>query len=111
MKEKISKKVFQQGLLFVFLACIIIKAINEYEQVFRVLNSLANIIWPFVLGAIFAYILNPLVKLLEKLLKGRRGLSVVLSFVIAILLLSLMGALVTPVIIQNITDLVRHIPG
>ena len=72
------------------------------------LDELAGILWPFVTSFVLAYLLAPLVKMLEKKISR--------SWAIGVVVLVLLGALTTvgvvliPVVIQEVGDLVTQLP-
>jgi predicted PurR-regulated permease PerM len=76
------------------------------------LSSFLSVIAPIILGGAFAYMLNPILKLFEfkilKKIKNKnvlRALSLVLTYVIAILIIVAFGFLIIPALISSITDL------
>ncbi len=90
----------------IFYLLINISAINAF------LSSFLSVVAPIIIGAAFAYMLNPILKLFEfkilKKIKNKnvlRGLSLVLTYVVAILLIVAFGFLIIPALINSITDL------
>ena len=74
-----------------------------------------SIISPVVIGAAIAYLLNPLLKFLEfivfKKLKSKkliRTLSLILTYLIALLVITLIFAILAPRLIQSIIDLAKN---
>lgn len=72
------------------------------------LDELAGILWPFVTSFILAYLLAPLVNILEK--KISRSLAI--GVVVLLLLggLTTIGVVLIPVVIQEVGDLVTQLP-
>ena len=77
-----------------------------------VLSSILSVCAPIIFGALFAYMLNPLLKLFEfKVFKKIRNphilrtLSLILTYVVAIAIIISFGALVIPEIVKSITEL------
>ena len=101
---------FKKALWFVIVAYVCIKFIDQYRLLFGWVGQFVGITWPFILGAIFAYAINPLANYFEKLLKGRRGISILCAYVLIIALIAAGFSFVVPVIYKNIIDLVNTIP-
>ncbi|MDR0433712.1 MAG: AI-2E family transporter [Gracilibacteraceae bacterium] len=84
------------------------------------LNNLLQFLTPVIYALILAYLLNPLVKIQEKLLsklfkqkvspKMKRILAVAGSYVIAILLLFIMFAVLIPQLVNSMGTLAGNIP-
>ena len=98
------------------IAAVIFKAIISFEQTLAGIQNVINVLMPFIIGALIAFILNPAVIklrfLLEKYAKIKhKGLTKLLAILITYLLLigfvlfSLLG--IIPEIIQNLTELIN----
>lgn len=75
--------------------------LNNYEWILAILKFLYQIFSPFIIGAIIALILNVLVKLIEdkllfKMNKGKRLLSIILSLGIVIGLIVFIVSIIVP---------------
>ncbi|OGT45167.1 MAG: hypothetical protein A3E83_07785 [Gammaproteobacteria bacterium RIFCSPHIGHO2_12_FULL_41_20] len=77
---------------------------------FGVLHLLAPILSPFLMGALLAYLVNPLVKQFVAF-KVPRLLSIIITFAILFGVIVLLFLLVTPLIEEQIITLVNLIPG
>ena len=69
-----------------------------------------GILSPFILGAVIAYALNPLMMYIERKLKVSRGISVLLTCVIVILIFTLSIVYLVPGITGNIKNLINSTP-
>ena len=70
-----------------------------------------DILTPFILAAIFAYIFNPLINLFSKVLKFPRALSIILVYVLLIFSVVYIGSLLTRELIresENIRQIVLN---
>ncbi len=103
-------------IIVVAIAAVIFKAILSFENTMAALHRALNLMMPFIIGALIAFILNPAVKkfcyLFEKYTKlKRKGVIKVLSILITYLLLlslvfvSFFG--IIPEIMDNLTDLIN----
>lgn len=106
---------------FLFVMAIIIgyKLITNYQVISDSLANLLNILSPFIIGFIFAYLLNGAQKRLENLLlktqisfitKHSRGISVLILYLIIFYLFFLVLNYVVPLIINNLIDLLGLLP-
>ncbi len=75
----------------------------------RVLNVLSPVIWPLAVAGALAYLLDPVVDLLEKR-KLKRQNAILCVFAVAILLVGGVGALVVPRLVSETRELVGKIP-
>lgn len=120
-KENIKK--------IIFIICIAILfnwILKNYEIFFNTISSIINTIFPFILGACIAFVLNILMNFFErklfkdKIIKGKiiqnksklkRPISMILAMLSIILLLTLVIGLVIPELIEVITKLIKQIPS
>jgi predicted PurR-regulated permease PerM len=74
-----------------------------------VLYLLSDILLPFVLGLILAYLLNPLTTRLERLRIGRTAAALLVSGVI-VLVFGIAVTLLVPFLANELTDLIANLP-
>lgn len=72
------------------------------------LSTLADVLIPFAVALLLAYVIHPLVHLLQKRLKNR-GLSVVVALLVVIILISGLSSFVVPMITREITNVGRTV--
>lgn len=97
-------------LVIILLAYIGIKLIDNYSIIADVYKFVMGILSPFILGAVLAYALNPLMVYIEKKLNVSRGISVLLTCIIVILVLTLSIVYLVPGITGNIKNLINSTP-
>lgn len=102
---------FSRGIIFVLLSYIGIQLINHYDFFFSLISKGFTILKPFLFAFAIAYILNPLVKLVETKLKFRRTLSTGVVYISLIAVLSLGICFVLPSLINSLSDLIKDIPN
>lgn len=106
----------KKSILSIAAACavffVIFYSLINISAIYAVLTSFLSVIAPIILGAAFAYMLNPILKLFEfKILKkiknknALRALSIVLTYVVAIGIVVAFGFLIIPALIRSLTDL------
>src|SRR5688572_27042050 len=76
----------------------------------RVLHLLGPVLWPLAIAAVLAYLLDPLVDLLERR-KMKRQRAIIFVFAIAVLVMLAMAAMILPRLIFETRELASRIPG
>lgn len=107
-------KKFIKGLEYLPLIIIVIvsyKLLNNFEIVTDSYNFVVAMFVPFIWAFVFAYLLNPLVMLIQKKTGLRRFKSIVLSYLIVFLISSLSVRFVFPEISKSAVEIVRNIPA
>ena len=102
--------------LFVFAVIfLVILLVINISPIKSFLTKVVDIIAPIIIGAAIAYLLNPILKFLEfivfKNVKNKkvvRFLSLVLTYVYAILIITLVFSVLLPRLTESIVDLVKN---
>ncbi|MEN8171703.1 MAG: AI-2E family transporter, partial [Chloroflexota bacterium] len=98
--------------------------INTWSKESRIIATLAvfaiaigtvwflrGVLGPLVMAALFAFVLNPAVEFLERKTKLKHGGAVAVIYFAALLLVSAVPAILTPVMINQIQDLELDLAG
>jgi len=85
-------------------------AIDNYTRVFDFAIKIISIISPFIYALVFAYILNPIMKLFERKLKFTRGFAILLTYVLIIGIIIMVLIFVIPNVIDSIISMTSEIP-
>ena len=112
----IDKKTIRN--IFIGVACIIVLywLLNEWDRVQRVWDFVDGILAPFVVGAIFAFILNVPMRAVEGWLKAvkndraRRALALLLTILMICLVIAGVIMLLIPQLEKTIMSLVEQLP-
>lgn len=72
--------------------------------------KILTVLTPFIMGLVIAYLLNPLVKMLEAR-KVPRGIAIALIGLVFLIIISVLLSLFIPLLYSNIVDLISNIPG
>ncbi|WP_267913822.1 AI-2E family transporter [Enterococcus saccharolyticus] len=107
---------------FLFLMVVILgyKFISNYQIAVNSLRRFIQVLSPFIMGFVLAYLLNGAQKRLEMLIqkfnlpfltKRSRGLSVLVLYLVAIYLVFVALNYVIPIIIVNVIDLIAMLPA
>ena len=94
-------KTFKEKLLLITYAVILFVFLMNYHWIVNIFKYLWNILTPFIIGGIFAFIVNVLVNVLEKNLlfkmkKGKRLCSIVLSLLLIFSILTILVGILVP---------------
>ena len=114
------KKNFSKWMYLFLLAVAIIlvyKFLDNFTAIGNAIGKFVGVISPFLAGALMAYLLYiPASRIEKKLLKSKkkvlkkkaRGLSVFITFTIAILLIILLVNVILPIVIESVIELVNN---
>ena len=117
MKGKSRKDII---LIITYIALIIFALVN-FEKIFSILGYIVNILSPFLLGVIFAFILNVLNKFIEKRVLGKiklgkiwnkikRPISITISLVLVFVIIFLVINLLIPQLENSVTLFIETLP-
>lgn len=90
--------------------------LHETSRIKAVISAVANMVSPFVVGAVLAFILNVPMRAIERPLKGikktgvRRGLAIVLTLLAVVMVLTGVIYLLVPQLIITVESLIETIP-
>ncbi len=108
MNSETKPKIYK-SLTFAFFAFVILYAITNIDALTGLLSNIFGVLAPIAIGAAIAYMLNPILKLFEfKILKklkhkgARRALSLILTYVVAVLCIVLFLLLMIPQLVESI---------
>lgn len=117
--DKSFKKWIPPFILAVLLI-LLLQLLTYLPDIRTFLQTLFGVLTPFILGAGIAYVLNIPCKKIDVLLqktrvnfisKRHRGFSVLLTYLLTILVLSLLINAVVPILVIRFADLARTLPG
>lgn len=97
-------------ILVVIASYISIKLIDNMPDVMTTLDTIITVLSPFILAFIIAYILNPVVNLFNKKFKVSRGLSIVITYLLFVILIGLALTYLFPKLYSSLVDLINSIP-
>ena len=111
MEPEKKKKLLTAGISCAVIFTILY-LITNFTAITAFFGSIFSVLTPVIVGAAIAYLLNPILKLFEykifKKLKNkavRRALSLILTYVVAVLVLVAFFMLMIPSVIQSFLDL------
>ena len=112
IKDEIIKSIkYIIPVIVAFISVFIVKNFNQISLFMTSnLSTIRNILAPFFIGFVIAYILNQPMKYLENKLKLKRGMSVSLIYGIVIAIFVFAWLFIVPTIKSNITDIYAALP-
>ena len=112
IKDEIIKSIkYIIPVIVAFISVFIVKNFNQVSLfITSNLSTIKNILSPFFIGFVIAYILNQPMKYLENKLKLKRGLSVSLIYGIVVAIFVFAWLFIVPTIKSNITDIYAALP-
>lgn len=119
MKEK--KVSFSQWVSWFILGVLLIviyKTLDNFTDITRFLTNLLNVLMPFLMGILLAYILYIPCRSIEECLKKTkvfknkaRGISIFITYVILIIAIVILLNFILPAISKSVTELVSNAPN
>lgn len=110
MKKHLLRVMHLEWLPVILISLVLFKAIENYVSIWSFLKLLLGLLMPFVWGFGIAYILNPLMKTLEKFLRLPRLLSLAATYAIAVWIFYLAMTGIVPSIAASIQDIIDNGP-
>lgn len=115
MKENILN--YKKIIILVLMAIITLLCVNNFDVIINILLKIIDILYPFILGGVFAFILNipmtKIEKLLNKKIKSKkitRILSITLSLLLVVAIIGFILFLLVPELVENIKLLIDNFP-
>ncbi|MBQ2892499.1 MAG: AI-2E family transporter [Oscillospiraceae bacterium] len=114
---ELNKKTLRRIFLGIVGCILLYWVLNTPERITNILSTVKNILSPFLVGAILAFVLNVPMRGIERLLKGikkpglRRALAIVLTVVAVLLVLTGAVYLLAPQIKETVESLIEKLPA
>ena len=114
-KKELGNHLLINRLLLIAGGFLLLLMIAFYREINAWLAVLVDIFSPVILGFIFAYLLNPIFRFLERRVfyrvypsAARRALSLVLSYIVALLMVGLIALLILPQLISTLMNFIAN---
>ena len=113
-----SKKSFQNTLLLIIIGIVVYCAIQNYTVVFKLFGYIINLLFPFLLGGVIAFIINVPMRGIEKRLLPncewfkpfRRGVSYIITLLLLIGIFVLALFVIIPEVSNTIKIIIKQVP-
>lgn len=117
MDVELNKKTIRRIFLGAAGCIVLYWLLHETARVTSFIKTVMNILSPFILGAVLAFIMNVPMRAVERMLKGikkpglRRGLSVLLTFLAVVVVIVGVFQLLVPQLVETIESLIESLPA
>ena len=118
MKIKQTINDIKKWIILILIAILAYWSINNINEIYSFFHIIFNVLFPFILGGIIAFILNIPMRNIEKVLINKlkfkptitRILSIILSLLLFLIVVLFIAFLLVPELIENIQLLISNIP-
>ncbi len=93
------------------IAFILYKVVNKVDFFLFMNNNLVSIFSPVIWAFAIAYLLNPLMKKLEKKFRIKRGLSILIIYMLVLGIITIFITVISPSIANSIMELGKNLPS
>lgn len=104
------KKIHTSWVLTFVATYIIIALLGQYKHFFTFISKLFSILSPFLIGLLLAYMIAPIINFLERKLKTKRWISLLIVYGGILILTIGFFVWIIPLLVNSIVDLVQNIP-
>lgn len=117
MFDRIKQKPWAGTGMAICMGVVLYVLLAHFAGLWEALREFVGFFKPLILACVFAFIINPLVKLFESIFSGikrekvRRLLAIVVSYIIVLLFLVFAFAILIPQFINSIQTLSENLPG
>lgn len=109
--ENLKKVKVYAGLILTFvISYILICLVDNYSYLLGFVSKFMSLLTPFIIGAIIAYVLSPLVDWMEKKLKLKRWMTIFIIYGVTIFMSIGFIIMILPFITSSIIDIINQIP-
>ena len=115
-KKAVGSPHFLASLALICAGILFYMALSHLSDLMNVCRKLYQMIWPFVMAFVVAWLLNPLVNFFEVKVfkkgkpKGRRALAILVTYLLVIAVLGALLYVVLPQVYESFVALVERIP-
>lgn len=106
----ISKENIKYYIFVVFVSILLYKMIDNPLKFIGGIGGLAKFFSPFLIGILFALLLNPLVMIFERKFKKHRLINILISYIIVFVLVTVGFKLIVPAIVDTLNRLIKEVP-
>ena len=120
MKDKEKKKIIRIVIALITFTVLLIYFVNHWSVAQDLCNKAVALVFPFLLGCAIAFVINIPMSWIEgslfkkpdrKIYKFKRPVSMVLSYILAVLVVAMVILVVVPEFKNTVTILYRRLPG
>ena len=94
----------------VVISILIFKLFGYLDNVVGIVGKIISLSIPFIYGIIIAYILNPIVKLIESKIKLKRSYAITITYLLFITIIIIVSIFGLPSLINSTRDMINKVP-
>lgn len=116
-----KKQEMKKWIILIIIAALSFWAVNNFDTIGKFIETIINVLLPFIIGGVLAFILNIPMSKIEKGLKHIfkkekhkglvRTISIILSIILFLLVIAFIAFLLIPELSENIKLLIDSLPG
>lgn len=110
LKDNKYKDAVIAALWIVVFSILAFKLFGYLDDVTGALGKIVSLSMSFIYGIVIAYILNPIVKVIESKMKIRRSLAIALTYILFITIITIISIYGIPSLIDSIKDMINKVP-
>jgi predicted PurR-regulated permease PerM len=94
----------------IFITIVLFKSVNSLDVITQYINIVVGILIPLIWAMVIAYLINPLIVLLDDRTKFSRSFNIFIVYVLLTGIITTIAIVVVPKIVLNITELIDRLP-
>lgn len=110
LKDNKYKDAVMAALWIVVFSILAFKLFGYLDDVTSTLGKIVSLSMSFIYGIVIAYILNPIVKVIQSKMKIRRSLAIALTYILFITIITIISIYGIPSLIDSIKDMTNKVP-
>ena len=110
LKDNKHKDAVIAALWVIVFSILAFKLFGYLDDITGVLGKIISLSMSFIYGIVIAYILNPIVNIIESKTKLRRGISIALTYILFITIITIISIYGIPSLIDSIKDMINKVP-
>ena len=99
------------ALWIVVFSILAFKLFGYLDDITSTLGKIISLSMSFIYGIVIAYVLNPIVKIIESKTKMRRSLAIAVTYILFITIIAIISIYGIPSLIDSIRDMINKVPG
>lgn len=111
LKNNKYKDAVVAALWIVVFSILAFKLFGYLDDITSTLGKIISLSMSFIYGIVIAYVLNPIVKIIESKTKMRRSLAIAVTYILFITIIAIISIYGIPSLIDSIRDMINKVPG
>lgn len=111
LKNNKYKDAVVAALWIVVFSILAFKLFGYLDDITSTLGKIISLSMSFIYGIVIAYVLNPIVRIIESKTKMRRSLAIAVTYILFITIIAIISIYGIPSLIDSIRDMINKVPG